>query len=262
MTPSRRAWLAPVLVLALAWPGRVAAEPKDPVARKHLETGQAAFGRDDYEAAIESYEKALAIEREPKVLYLLGQAEFLRGRCRESVGYFKQVKEFEVGGAVEDAIRRYLAECAEQLLEEPEPEPEPETTPEPEEDLAPSPPVDAAEAPVDEGPARPRRWYQDPLGDTLVAVGVVGAAAGGAMLGVAQQRQNDAPDYGALEDAAGGIRTLRIAGAATLGVGAALMIGGFVRWGVISRRSRTPSSARLGVHYDGVTAGVTLRARF
>ncbi len=81
------------------------------------------------------------------------------------------------------------------------------------------------------------------------------------MLGVSVQRKNGASDYGALEDAAGGIRTLQIAGAAALGVGGALLIGGIVRWGVVARRSKT-STARVGVHYDGVTAGATLRVRF
>lgn len=257
------------LVLALAWPTTLRAEPKDPKARQHIERGQAALARDDYDAAIASYEKALAIEREPKVLYLLGQAEFLRGRCRESVRYFTQVKKFDVGASVTDAMRPYLAECAERLADEPTPEP----VPPPESDAPPGEddPIEApsstdegsAPAPTDEPAPKTRRWYQDPAGDVLVAVGVAGAATGGAMLVGARGQRIGAATYGELEQAASGIRTLRIAGAATLSVGAALMIGGFIRWGLVDRKARSAgSTARVGVIYDGSAAGLSLAGRF
>ena len=256
----RRGPGAVVLAVALAWPSVAAAEPKDPAARRHLADGQAALGRDDYEGAIAAYQRALRLEREPKALYLLGQAEFLRGDCRASVGYFKQVKEFEISAATEEAMRPYLAECAERLLESPEPEPAP--TPEPE--VAPVEPPASSPGPDDQASDAPppaRRWYQDPAGDVLVATGVLGAAAGAALLGVAFGRRTGAESYGELEDGASGIRTLRIAGGATLGVGAALAIGGFVRWGVVARRGREPR-ATVGVVLDRSTAGVTLQGRF
>jgi tetratricopeptide (TPR) repeat protein len=247
------------LAVVLAWPSVVVAEPKDPVARKHLEDGQAALGRDDYDGAIEAYQRALKIEREAKVLYLLGQAEYLRGDCRASVQYFKEVKEFEISPAIEDAMRPYLAECAEQLLDSPEavPEPEPETA-EPTEPLAPE---SNPEAQASDEPGKARRWYQDPWGHVLVATGVLGAAAGGALLGVASGRRTGAESYGELEGDASGIRTFRIAGGAALGMGAALAIGGFIRWGVMARREREPRSS-VGVMIDRGTAGVTIQGRF
>ena len=247
----------------MAWPSVAVAEPKDPVARKHLADGQAALGRDDYEGAIEAYQRALAIEREAKVLYLLGQAEFLRGDCRASVRYFKEVKTFEVSPAIEDAMRPYLAECAEQLLESPEPVPEAPPEPEPAEveEPAATVPSSSAEDGASDEPRAPRRWYQDPLGDVLVVTGVLGAAAGAALLGVAYGRRTGAESYGELEGDAAGIRTFRIAGGAALGVGAALAIGGFIRWGMVARRSRAPQSS-VGVMIDRGTAGVTIQRRF
>jgi tetratricopeptide (TPR) repeat protein len=262
-TASARTLGVLALVVALAWPSVVVAEPKDPVARKHLEDGQAALGRDDYDGAIEAYQRALRIEREAKVLYLLGQAEFLRGDCRASVGYFKEVKQFEISPAIQEAMRPYLADCAERLLDSPQAVPEP--PPEPEQAEADDPPTPApGSSPEDRAsdqPAAARRWYQDPWGHVLVATGVLGAAAGAALLGVAYGRSSGAQSYGELEGAASGIRTLRIAGGATLGAGAALAIGGFIRWGVMSRRSRVPQG-RVGVMLERGTAGVTIQGKF
>jgi tetratricopeptide (TPR) repeat protein len=251
------------LAVALAWPCVVVAEPKDPVARRHLEDGQAALGRDDYDGAIEAYQRALAIEREAKVLYLLGQAEFLRGDCRASVGYFKEVKAFEVSPAIEEAMRPYLAECAERLLESPEPVPEPPPEPDPVQvdDPATPAPGSSPEDRASHRPAAARRWYQDPLGAVLVATGVLGAAAGGALLGVAYGRRSGAQSYDELEGAASGIRTFRIAGGATLGAGAALAIGGFIRWGVMARRGRAPRGS-VGVVIDRGSAGVMIQGKF
>jgi tetratricopeptide (TPR) repeat protein len=247
------------LAVALAWPGVVVAEPKDPAARRHLEDGQAALHRDDYEAAIEAYQRALAIEREAKVLYLLGQAEYLRGDCRASVGYFKQVKTFEVSAAIEEAMRPYLADCAERLLDAPQAVPEPPPEPALDEPATvasePSPAAHASDE-----PRAPRRWYQDPLGDVLVATGVLGAAAGATLLAVAHGRRTGAQSYGELEGAASGIRTLRVAGAATLGAGAALAIGGFIRWGVLARRARAPR-ASVGLLLERGTAGLMLQGK-
>lgn len=255
----RRAPVAVALAVALAWPSVVVAEPKDPVARRHLEDGQAALGRDDYEGAIAAYQRALKLEREPKVLYLLGQAEYLRGDCRASVRYFKEVKQFEIGSAIEDAMRPYLADCAERLLEAPEPVPEP---PAEEEQVAPPPVVAPEPGPVEasDEPAA-RRWYQDPWGHVLVATGVLGAAAGGALLGVAYDRRTSAQSYGELEGEAPGIRTFRSAGGVALGVGAALAIGGFIRWGVMARREKERRGS-AGVMLDRGAAGVTIQGRF
>ncbi|MEM9455729.1 MAG: hypothetical protein AAGF11_16220 [Myxococcota bacterium] len=263
------------LAIALAWPANVHAEPKDPKARQHIKQGQAALARDDYDTAIDWYEKALAIEREPKVLYLLGQAEFLRGRCRASVRYFSQVKEFDVGATVADAMRPYLAECAEQLADEPTPAPISSTESDPPSDeddaIDPLSSSDAQPAPTDERGPKSRRWYQDPAGDVLVAVGVAGAVAGGSMMLVARGQRTGATTYGDLEEAAGGIRSLQIAGAATLGIGAALMIGGFIRWGLIARKGRGPgatartdvrTNVRMDVTYDGSVAGLSVAGRF
>lgn len=262
----RRGLVAGMLTLALAWPRPAQGEPKDPAARAHIERGQTALSRDDYDAAIEWYTKALAIEREPKVLYLLGQAEFLRGRCRESVRYFTQVKTFEVGPAVTDAMRPYLAECAERLADEPEPVPEPAPAPDPTPAAEGETTASSSSDPQgssDDGSGPARRWYQDPLGDVLVAVGLVGAATGTSLLLVARQRRTGATDYGQLEGAADGIQTLRIAGGSALGAGAALMVGGFIRWGLVARKTKGPGpDARVGVIYDGSTAGLSLTGRF
>ncbi|MEM7154385.1 MAG: hypothetical protein AAF799_16180 [Myxococcota bacterium] len=252
------------VVLALAWSPSARAEPKDPVAREFLEKGQAAVARDDYGAAADFYQKALEIEREPKALYLLGQVEFLRKDCRASVSYFKQVREFDVGSEVESAMQPYLVECAERMAAEPVPAPTEEPVEEPAEESVVEEPADepepAAEDDLRDGPVR---WYRDPLGDTLVGVGAAAAAAGGSLLVVAQLQQNGATTYGGLEDRVDGIGRMRIAGGATLGVGGALLIGGIVRWAVVSRRAKAQDrTAHIAPIYDGTLTGVTVGGRF
>ncbi len=255
--------MATVLAVALGWPGVAVAEPKDPVARAHLQDGQAAVARDEYAAAVASYEQALAIEREPKVLYLLGQAEFLRGNCRESVRYFTQVREFEVGSEVAEAMRPYLAECAERLADEPDPPVPVPTSDEPIEPVESDEAASTADEPAVDEPAQARRWYQDPLGDVLGATGVAGIVAGGVLLVVARQRRTGAATYGTLEGDADGIRTFQIAGGASLGVGAALMIGGLVRWGLVSRKGKGGAArARVQPMYGPSVAGLSLSGRF
>ena len=252
------------VLLALAWPSSARAEPKDPVARDFLEQGQAAVARDDYDAAADFYQKALEIEREPKALYLLGQVEFLRQDCRASVSYFKQVREFDVGPGVESAMQPYLVECAERMAAEPVEQPAEEVVEEPDEEPVVEEPDEEPEA--EDEPAigeEPRRWYQDPLGDTLVGVGAAAAAAGGSLLIVAQLQQNGATTYGDLEGRVDGIDRMRIAGGATLGAGGALLIGGIVRWAVVSRRAKSSSrTAHVAPVFDGTFTGISVGARF
>ena len=80
-------------------------------------------------------------------------------------------------------------------------------------------------------------------------------------MGVAYGRRSGAQSYGELEGSASEIRSFRIAGAATLGAGAALAIGGFIRWGVMARRDKAPRGS-VGFVIDRGAAGVTIQGKF
>jgi hypothetical protein len=108
------------------------------------------------------------------------------------------------------------------------------------------PPPDVA-PPVDEPPRdrTQRPWHRDPLGGVLVGVGLATAAAGAGVLAAAQvQSGQQAPTYGMFANQSDRIDSMRIAGGVVLGVGAALLIGGVVRWAVLGARQKRRGPGR------------------
>jgi hypothetical protein len=95
--------------------------------------------------------------------------------------------------------------------------------------------------------AAPRPWHRDPLGATTLALGLVGVAAGGVLLGVAAWRLDGASaSYQQYADARGA-PTLWTAGVVTLAVGGALVATGVIRFAVLgSRRAARPAAPPPG----------------
>ena len=89
-----------------------------------------------------------------------------------------------------------------------------------------------------------RAWWRDPWGGTLVGIGSAGLVTGAVLVGLAYRDAGRAPD--AEDDRGYGDRiaraeTLQIAGATVMSVGAAMVVGGVVRWAVLARRGRDRS---------------------
>ena len=189
--------------------------------------------------AAERYAQAAAMLREgyeasgsPGYLYPLAQSERWAGECEPAIEHYRAYIDTKPPDADAAAAQEGIAVC-EQILEEreraqPDPAPAPSFEPEP------------TPGPRDTEPP-PRRWYLDPAGDTLVAIGIVASGVGGGLLGAAAATRNGADGAGTEDDFAGIDRrqqNLTTAGIITLSVGATSLLAGVVRWAIVSRRGR------------------------
>ncbi|MEM9462972.1 MAG: tetratricopeptide repeat protein [Myxococcota bacterium] len=217
--------------------------------REALQAGLAAFEQEDYAVAIEHFERAYALDRDPAYLYAWAQAARLAGDCEAAVDLYRRFVDAGAEGAQREAALQNEARCREQLAaaqtSPTEPEPEPEPTAEPE----------VAVRPSDDLPRSRRR--PDPLGLSLLVTGSVAAVAGSVVLGVGEGRrigQARETDYDRFDSLDAQIDRFHIAGGVTLGVGVALAIGGVVRLLIVRRRSslaRVPWPS-LSLHAGGI----------
>jgi hypothetical protein len=109
----------------------------------------------------------------------------------------------------------------------------------------PAPTATAAEpAPSDRAPDT---WYRDPIGGTLVGTGaailVGGAGLYGASFGVAARERPDMQSEH--ESRRRQVRSLAATGIPLMAAGAAILVGGIVRWAVLARRQRAQSGAGM-----------------
>src|SRR5690606_5873552 len=114
-------------------------------------------------------------------------------------------------------------------------------------DPAPAPSPTTLEPPPPTDTPRRSSWSRDPIGGTLVGTGaailVGGAGLYGASFGVAAREQPRTQS--AHESRRRQVRNLAGTGIPLMAVGAALFVGGVVRWAVLARRGRD-ATARPG----------------
>lgn len=191
-----------------------------------------------YAEAAEAYGRAFEETGEPVHLY--SQAMSLRraGSCPEAIDVFET---FIAEGPPEpdvEAARDQIGEC-EALIARAAPAPTPQAEPEPEPEPTATPPPPAASE-DDEPSAGRATWARDPWGGVLVAVGGVAAITGGGLL-LVSNGSKDAPPAEterAHTQREAGVRNTSTAGFVLIGAGAALLIGGIVRYSVLARRGR------------------------
>lgn len=176
------------------------------------------------------------------------QAEALRygGNCSDAIPMYEECVEQGKSDSIKSLSSSRIELCEEELAatrarEEALAAPV-LPTPEPQDPIA-------ADAPP---PQATTRWYRDPAGDVLVAVGLAASVTGGVVLGLGQREANASTeaandrDFGSSLDRA---RALRLGGGVTLGAGGALLLGGVVRWVVVQRRGKRVDVA---VHPNGL----------
>lgn len=227
-----------VVVMAVTLSVRPVAHAAPPEAQRAEARGHVARGEQQYAAghfpeAAAEFAQAHALDAQPAYLYRWAQAERRAGNCPVAVQLYRRYLRHELPAENVEAAQKNLARCghAEPV------DPPPATV------------LDASSGPQPRGEVEYDRrppWWQDPAGVSLVAIGTAGLAAGGVIGGVAQahrQRAADATVEERYADHEQRFESLRTAAVVTAAVGAALVVGGVIRWAVVARRSRRPGQA-------------------
>ena len=231
-----RTILALVLALEPATPSEPEPEPRAEPARTDAAT---LFQLGLYDEAAEAFAREYETNPDPALLF--GRAVSLKrsGDCMSAIDAFEvfiaagppasDVAEAE--GQIEQCQAIVKATAA--AAAEPEPSPPRVEVP---------PPV------VEEDRTRPRErpWYRDPAGGVLVGIGVPVLAAGvglyaGSFALAGQPQPGAQSEHESRRDR---VRVLAATGVPLLAVGAALVIAGAIRWGLLARQqSRTELGA-------------------
>lgn len=212
----------------------------------------------------------------PRLLFGMGIIELERDRCEAAVGYLGRFLASDPPAAAATRAREVITYCDEQLRARADAKARVESIPpalvEPdtsEVEGAGSPPSGptattrdaAADAPVDRTPT-PAHWSRDPMGGALAGSGVAFVGVGAGILAQAAadlRRARRASDEATFDrDVARG-SSLRIVGAVLVGSGAGLLVGAFVRYGMVAKRNRM---ARLVPMVGGRLVGLTAAGRF
>ncbi len=213
-------------------------ERKDPVAIK----AEAAFRAERWDEAADGFERAYDSDPQLKYLFAWAQAERKRGACDRAVELYDayMLLAESAGDVSADKLETVRAARAECVVEEPAslpPPPPPVLVAEPE---------TPGELPPEDEDA-PRPWHRDPLGASLVGVGAGVLVAGVATRLIARGRSDDARAAGSegqFEDDYDRSTRLGTTGLVLVGAGAAIALGGVVRWAVLARRqSKTGQTA-------------------
>ena len=220
--------------------------------------GVTMFDGGDFEGALEKVEASLAIESTAKSLYAKAQSLNKLGRCREAVPIYNEVLAMLPDkSAARPAVKDALVTCAEKMAEE--------------EEAVVTPPVVADSGagegsdlgdgsdPVDEPPPKSggKKWYVDPYAPVLIGVGAIGVGIGGYYLGQASEENSKQPEqYDEFAAKGERVRQLQVQGGVILGVGAALVLTGAIRYavlGVRGRRDKTAFTPLVGPRLTGAS---------
>ncbi len=237
-----RTLLALVLALEPAVPSEPEPEPEPQPARTDAAT---LFQLGLYDEAAEAFAREYETDPDPALLF--GRAVSLKrsGDCLSAIEAFEvfiaaappasDIAEAE--GQIEQC--RAIVKATTAAAAEPDP-PAPET-------VDPPPPA------IAEARTRPREhpWYRDPAGGVLVGVGVPVLATGVGLyarsFALAGSAQPDAQSEH--ESRRDRVRGLATAGVSLVAVGAALVIAGAIRWGLLGRQQRRAALTDAGLRF-------------
>lgn len=260
----RRA-VSAALVASLAAPATAAATAPgrhgvtDPEALAHVDAAESAFQVGDYEKATVHFKAAYAVEQRPELLWAWAQVERLAGNYRVAAGLFEAFLEQAPQSKSAGEARVYVIEMRALAGDDPEPvEPLPENTeptasdtdPDPDDNVEPTSPLKG-------------EW----LAPTLVGAGAAIAIAGGVVLALGRTRvsaSDEAPSEQAYFGEIDAGRQVYYVGAATLGAGGLIMVGGAIRYALVARRGAKPKpqNTQAAAVVTRTGFGLSLSGRF
>ncbi len=189
------------------------------------------FAAKEYEAAIAALEEAYAIEPDRAFIFAMGSAWQALGRCDRASEQYERFLDTDPPEDQASKARERIASC--RPAEPPPPVVEPSiTTPAPE---APREPLITPH--IDDG-ARP--WHRDPVGGTLLGVGLATLVAGTTLEIVGARRRigaDDAMDEDAFRSQLRRSNVMQGVGIGLAASGGAMIVGAVIRY-VLVRRGR------------------------
>jgi tetratricopeptide (TPR) repeat protein len=251
MTRTTLSWIAALLMMSGAQARADAPREPLPAAKVFLDAGVAAYSAGDYEAAAREFSAAYKIDPQPAMLYAWAQSLRLGNRCSDAIAIYRRYLAADLTEAQIAAAQNGISLCEKAAQPEPAPEEpapeEPEEPEQPEQPEEPEPAPPAAGPPIDAPPTRP--WYANRLGGALAIGGAVSLGVGVGFLVRSSQNRDAAGDAVFREDFVELLDTAtlqRRIGVVGLGVGAALVAGGVLRYMTERERSRSVSVAIAG----------------
>lgn len=241
-------------IQATAAPSRYGLENAE--AASHADAAAQAAARKEYDTAINHLKAAYAIEPKPSLLYAWAQCERLAGNYRAAISLYEAFLEQNPDGDVANQARTNLIDARAKALEKrPEADPPKDETAD---EADPPPPPPETDTPGKSPVAG--EW----LAPTLLGVGAAVAVTGGVLMGIASGRVSDsanAPtEQGYFNELDGG-RNLYYGGAATLGAGGLIIVGGVIRYVLVARKGRR-SNTQTSAMVTPRGFGLTLSGRF
>ena len=238
-------------LLALAVLARAAVAQPVSAAQPHIDAADAAFQKGEFEEALKELRIAYTLDKQPELLYAIGQVYVRMGNCADAVTFYGRFLDTNPDPDKASKASEAIETCKKLLAEQKPPPPPPPPPP-------PSHPAVPTE--VDRPP-----WYSDWLADGLVGLGAI---AGGGAIGVtvSAHKDRDRADsrssydkYNALIEHA---NTKQRVGFGLAAASAALVAGGVVRYLFHRDRDRETAAMSVTVPSRGAGGVVTWGTRF
>lgn len=208
--------------------------PADP-AKAHLDRGSMFYDLQDWASAQREFKEAYMADPKPQTLFMLAQSQRLGGDCTSAIGTYKAFARLSGVTPAQQAAAEGLTHKCEADLEAKKNAAAAATA------ASTAPPSSAAPPPTapppKEKPSAPGPWYGDVLGGVLFFGGLAVAGTGTAFLIVgnsAMSGSTSATNYGAYQDQSSGAKPQQTIGVVGIGLGAALALGGVLRYVLVA----------------------------
>jgi hypothetical protein len=180
------------------------AGPRAGEAKVQFDRGVAAYTKGDFVTASEALGKSFALKADPETLFAWAQSERRLDHCDKALQLYARLLKFTLPPSNKDAVKTQIAECKDIVAAAAKPEPDPKPEPiepvrDPNSDPKPvrkiEPIADAPDTTVREQRREEtiegRSWWKDPVGDSLLGLGMVGLVGGAVFILSANSAEND-----------------------------------------------------------------------
>jgi hypothetical protein len=176
-----------IALVLIASTSAASAAPSGAEAKAAFDTGVAAYKKGDYTAASAALGKSYDLEADVETLFAWAQSERKLENCEKATELYAKLLDADLPAENKVVVRQKFDECQVILADKAAKEAEHPV-------VAPPPPPPPPPPPHETS----RAWWKNPVGGTLVGLGVVGLGVGGVFLVQARAADKDkasAADY-------------------------------------------------------------------